>query len=282
MIKYLSQNSSLGIAFAAVGVAITALSIGFSSSAQAGASLASHEATYRLSLASVDSGAGLQAVRGVMRYRFADACDGWTSENAVAVEYVYDSGASLRSTWEFTSWEAKSGEELRFAVVEKANGQTTDQFSGRAKVDTSGVSGGTAWRKDEGGEEAAMYLPPGTILPTAHVIALFEAAEQGKPIISKTVFDGTSKDNPYAINAVIGKGRTADSAFATVTAGEDLMTYPMSLAFFQIRARQEFPDYEMSIDYRRDGIAEKVVQTFSDFSLALTPDTLTFLDDSGC
>ena len=248
------------------------------------AKLASHEATYRLKLAHVESGAGIQAVEGVMRYRFADACDGWTSENAVAVEYVYDSGASLRSTWTFTSWEAKSGENMRFAVTEKANGRTTDKFFGRASVDASGDKGGKAWIKDEaaGSLEEVIDLPSGTLLPTAHIIALFDAAAAGNPIISRTVFDGTSKDNPYAINAVIGRARAAVGGLGTGAATEVLSTYPMSLAFFQIRARNEVPDFEMSIDYRQDGVAEKVIQTFSDFSLSMMPDTLKFLEPGAC
>lgn len=246
------------------------------------APFASHEATYRVSLAKTNSSAGLQAVRGAMQYSFADNCDGWVSENAIAVEYIYETGESLRSTWTFSSWEAKAGDKMRFAVTEKADGRITDQFAGRVEVDPEGAEGGTAWFDASGAdEEKIVKLPPGTLLPTRHLRMLFNAASGGPPVILRTVFDGTSKDNPYAVNTVIGRGRGA-ADMAGAGAPGALLTYPMRFAFFPFHNISETPDFEMTVHYREDGVAERAVQDFENFSIALEPDGVRFIETGGC
>lgn len=275
----------------AVAALAAVVGLGAAGTAEARPSFVSHEATYQLRLADASGEAGIQDARGVMRYRFADTCDGWTSENAVAVEYIYDSGESLRSTWTFSSWEAKSGDRMRFVVTERANGHIVEQFTGKAEVDPAGKQGGTAVFKPanetgqmpEGDGRISIDLPAGTLLPTAHLFELFAAARDGRPIVSRTVFDGTTKDNPFTVNAIIGRGRDAIAdIFPREDGVGDLVSYPMTLGFFQVRARNELPDFEMSIHYREDGIAEKVVQVFETFSIALTPDTIRYLEGPTC
>ncbi|MHC8509777.1 MAG: EipB family protein [Rhodospirillales bacterium] len=250
------------------------------------APFAPHEATYRMSLVKADSSAGLRDVRGLMQYRFADVCDGWVSENAFAVEYIYESGASERRTWTFTSWEAKAGDKMRFTVTEKTDGALTDTFAGRAEVDPAGGAAGTAWFDAAAGVQAeTINLPPGTLLPTRHMSALFKAAAGGAPIILHTVFDGSSRENPYTVNTVIGQGRAASADFAAPPGGGDadaLRTYPMRLAFFPLRGGDAAPEFEMTVHYREDGVAERVTQDFEHFSVALEPDEIRFTGAGGC
>lgn len=254
------------------------------SAVQAAPPAAPHEAVYRMALVRADDSAGLRDVRGVMQYRFADACDGWVSENATAVEYVYETGKSLRRTWSFTSWEAKDGGKMRFAVTEKTDGAVTDRFAGRAEVDPAGGKAGTVWFETPGaGAEETMDLPPGTILPTRHMFELFDAAAAGAPIVLRTVFDGTTKDNPYTVNTVIGQGRAASADVAAPGGGAAaLRTYPMRLAFFSAGSGEAEPDFETTVHYREDGVAERVTQDFEHFSIALEPDEIRFIAAPGC
>lgn len=246
------------------------------------APFAPHEATYKVSLMRADSASGLQNVRGAMQYRFADGCDGWISENTAAVEYLYTTGESVRSTWAFTSWEAKDGGAMRFAVTEKADGRITGQFAGRAELKPGG-RGGTAWFENaqSGAEEEIIKLPPGTMLPFYHLRELFNAASGGERVVLRTVFDGTSADNPYSVNTVIGPGRAAAETAEIDSAGA-MRTYPMRFAFFQVRAAGETPDVEMTVHYREDGVAERAVQDFEDYSIALEPGAVRFTETGGC
>ena len=170
-----------------------------------------------------------------MLIEIADACDGWTLEQHIALTIVNTEGDEIRSYTSFTSWESKDGQRFRFEQQTKQGGVTVDELSGAAEL--RGASGGMATLTKP--RAAEIVLPPGTVFPNRHTELLIAGAEAGETFFSRVVFDGTSLDNPNLVSAFIGAPVTAPGL-----AGEDQVpeAWPVRLAFFPIDTQAPEPD----------------------------------------
>ena len=234
-----------------------------------------HRALYRMSLDSADRGSGIAGARGTMLYQFADRCDGWTVDSRVRLVIVYSGGEEVETRWSFVSWESKTGLRYRYRVRHDRDGETVERLTGRAVLD---AGGGGAARFDEP-EGMAMELGDGTLFPTQHLKAILAAARAGRPLLSRTLFDGASLDNPFEVNAVMSPIPTTGRKAIPVADGLGAVpAWRVRLAFFPVDSRSELPDFEVEIDYREDGIAEEVLQDYGDYTLKLMPETIEVLE----
>lgn len=246
----------------------------------AAAELLGHRALYRMTLGSADSSSGIVGARGAMLYSFADSCDGWTVENRTHMQIQYEEGEEVASTWSFVGWEAKDGLSYSFRLRHVRDGRTIEKLQGRATLDHRG---GPGLARLTIPPDTTIELPPGTMFPTDHLQALIAAARNGDNFLSRAVFDGTTLDNPFKISAFIGKPVTATGGVLAETPG--LAPRPawwMRLAFFPLASRAAAPEYEIELDYRDDGIADRIVQDFGDFTLGLDADAIEILSAPDC
>ncbi|MCP5365900.1 MAG: DUF1849 family protein [Hyphomicrobiales bacterium] len=239
-----------------------------------------HLAIYEMSLRSASSGSGLVDARGLMEYKFADGCDGWAVESRSILRLQYDEGPELESSWSFASWEAKDGLSYRFRMQTVRNGQKVEDLSGQAAMGAPGQSGSAVFERPDGRQLA---LAAGTLFPTQHVAELIERAKSGDKQVGRMVFDGASLDNPYLVSAFIAPPRddTAKELEARFKLPPSPL-WPMRLAFFPATSRQAGPEFEMSVDYRADGIGGSIVQVFDEFSLILQPNRIELLPKPDC
>ncbi len=232
-----------------------------------------HQAIYRMTLAGSASNSGIAGAEGAMMYKFEEACDAWTSETNVYLKLLYTEGEEMETTWSFVSWEAKDGLKYRFRVRQSRDGTPVENIQGKV---IRNKDNGPARAKFAHPEGTVIELPDGTMFPTRHLQALIKQGEKGTLTYARTVFDGASLDNPYNINALITSGGNRKSG----KGGETFRHVRM--AFFPLASRKEFPDFELGIDYRANGIAEYIVQDFGDFTLNLVPDRIEELDRPKC
>jgi EipB-like len=238
-----------------------------------------HQALYQISLASADAKSGVVSARGAVLYRFTDACDGWTAENRTLLRLGYDEGDENESEWSHLSWESKDGAAYRFRVRDVQNGELSDELEGQASL--TGKTGGLAQFAKP--DQSERQLPPGTLFPTHHMMALLAAAHAGKRLLATTVFDGASLDNPYTVNAVFAKAPPAiRRALAAKVKRPDLPVWALRLAFFPAAASEATPKFEIGINFREDGIADDIVQDFGDFTLRLTLKHIELLPKPDC
>ena len=233
--------------------------------------LANHRAFYQISLNSSREGVGPTAATGLMAYEFSDSCDRWITDNRIVLDVVYGEEAPVQIDWSFSSWETKDGREYGYHMTHKRNGQVEEQIRGAAKLD--GAKGGSA--RFEGDPPTDMTLAPGTLFPTAHLIAALKAAMAGKKTFARPLFDGGSLDNPYDVNVFLitpkTRGTKARDLLAKAGFAIDLPVWRYQAAFFPEKSKEGTPAFELDVDYRADGVAERIVQTFADFSILMTP-----------
>jgi len=221
-----------------------------------------------------------------MVYSFWDNCDSWAAETNVKLKLFYMDNGEVETNWSFASWEAKDGKSYRFHVRHTRDGSQVETLKGtvQRKRASDAVDASYLAPKDK-----VVALPAGTLFPTRHLIDLISSGEEGRPIFRRTVFDGTSLDNPYSINVIIGRDGASDSKKAKAAqrlfsdAGlKSEVTRHFRMAFFSNRSKNPEPEFELGVDYRSDGIARAIRQDFGDFVIDLTPESIEALARSEC
>ena len=231
--------------------------------AGAGEALQPHEAVYRMTLGPGSQAVDVASAEGLMVYRAAHECGGWTVENRTVIRYSQTSGENIEDKWAFASWESDDALSYRFRVLHETD-DAEDRIAGTAKLDRAGGSGLASYSAPE---EQTIELPPGTLFPTDHLSQLIAAAKAGEKIFNRVVFDGTTEDNPYLVNVVIAPLPAPASSPAQAAGAPAAPFYWTRGAFFPYGGKSEVPEFEMTIELRADGIAERVEQVFEDMSL---------------
>lgn len=233
--------------------------------------LTSHRAAYEISLYQSREGVGPTAARGLMAYEFTDACERWVAESRIVLDVVYGEETPVRTDWNFTSWESKDGRDYGFNMSHRRNERLEENLKGTARLDP-GKGGEAAFTGDVATQ---MSLPKGTLFPTAHLIASLKAALAGQKVFSRPMFDGGSLDNPYDTNVYIVRPKDrADKTLALLKKAGFAMDLPVwrhQSAFFSTKSNEGTPVFELEVDYRADGVAERIIQSFGDFAILMTP-----------
>ena len=260
--------------------------------------LAPHRAVYRLTLKSARNSSGVVAAEGAMQYRLGETCEAWTVETNIYLRLAYAERGDMNITWSFVGHETKDGLGYRFRLRHARNGQTVDAFKGEARLTAPGAEGEARF-DDPSGE--TVRLPKGTLFPTRHLAQLIAAAEAGQRFFPKAVFDGSSLDNPYQIAAAITAPRPApgdnagdnagDKAGAAGNAADALFraaglarttVWPVRMAFFPAGSRAAEPEFELGVDYRADGVAQRIEQDYGDFVIDMVPGEIEALPKPKC
>ncbi len=242
--------------------------------------LLAHRAVYRMSLISATRGSEVVAADGAMLYRFAQECDGWTTENRTYLRLTYESGADAETVWNYASWEANDGLGFRFHARYDQNGRIIEKLEGEANLAGKGAAGTARFVRPA---EKVIELPEGTLFPTEHMRKFIAAAVAGDKSLSQVVFDGASLDNPFLVNAVFGPLAQADADALTAAAGlAPAPAWWMRMAFFPYFSPTALPEFEIGATYRADGIADSITQHFDEFTLKVRLKELEVLPPPDC
>jgi len=259
-----------------------------------------HRALYRMELGTTTQGSDVNDASGTMFYRFEPQCDGWEVETRVAMRLHYGSGGALEvveSTWTFNSFESYDGTLLTYTVDHRRDGEVQEAFAGEAGKD---ADGGVASFDDD--ELYSVDLPSGTLFPAEHLVRLLAHVRKTGAPFKQVVFDGASIDNPYEVNAVVvgpvhdgivaagtrdharapAKNPVLVEASTTSDTTRDMNVWRVRMAYFPLLGMADMPDFELEVDYREDGIAERMIQDFGDFTLNLTPRRVEVLAKPEC
>jgi hypothetical protein len=239
-----------------------------------------HRAVYRMVLSTASRGSDVVSANGVMVYRFARGCDGWTVENRTFLRLFYDNNTGSDTLWSFASWEALDGNRFRFHSRYDQDGKTTEKLDGEADLGGNGHGGSARFSLPP---DKNIPLPPGALFPTAHMREVLAAARTGSRNLNRVVFDGGSLDNPYAVNAWFGQLPESDAD--ALAKRFDLPRRPVwwtQMAFFPAGNVGGEPEFEMSAHYREDGIADAILQHFDTFTLDVRLREIQLLPPPDC
>ncbi|HYG85853.1 MAG TPA: cell envelope integrity EipB family protein [Azospirillum sp.] len=267
------------VASVALG-AFLLLTVGEAQALDAGviADIQPHRAIYKMSLASVRSSSKVSDVRGRMMFEWADACDGWTTEQRFQLRFVYSEGDEMNMNTNYTTWEAKNGQRYRFNVRKLVNGETDEDIRGEAEIEKAGAAGSAHFNKPEAQD---MELPAGSMFPTSHTLGILQHAKAGEKFFNAVVFDGADADGSTEVNTFIGQ-----PAPSQAEAGDGMLKdkkgWPVRMAFFPLNSDSAQPEYEMSLKLLQNGVAESMQIDYGDFAIKAILESLQVLPKSGC
>lgn len=247
-------------------------------SAGADSALAPHQAVYGMALAPGSQTLDVASADGVMVYRASRECGGWTVENHTVIRYLQEGGQPFEDKWDFASWEADDGLSYRFRAVHD-DGASVKRIEGVANLDSIGGGGLAVYTAPQ---EFELELPEGTLFPTAHLGRLIAAQQDGKTIFTRVVFDGTTETNPYLVSAIIAPLPKTGVPLAEALGAPASGAFWTRSAYFPYHDDGEIPDFEMTIELRLDGIAERVEQDFDGLGLRGKLLGLQLLPDPEC
>jgi hypothetical protein len=223
------------------------------------AELLSHRAAYRLSLDQAGSSSGLAHVRGGLVLEWRAACDGWLSQQRLGFVAESEDGPGFTYDVRFSSWESLDNTQLRFNVRSFDGPTMQEEFRGLAKLGAPGGTGLAHYSVPKGEDLA---LPAGTIFPTEHVADLIAAARAGEQVLSRQVFDGSGEDALTKATAVIGAGKRA-----ALPGGGEETRWPVSIAYFGLKAEDSLPQFEIAFDLSEGGVLSDLRLDYGEFAL---------------
>ncbi|WP_439814757.1 cell envelope integrity EipB family protein [Zavarzinia sp. CC-PAN008] len=243
--------------------------------------LVPHRAVYDLKLGDAKMSSGVEALDGRMVMEWADACDGYTLTQRIQTRIYSSDGDPTVTDFRITTWESKDGKSFRFAARQTTNDQVTEDYKGSAVLKDDG-SGLVSYTQPSNGQ---LELGKGTLFPTQHTLALIEAAQAGKHLLSKRVFDGSGPDVSYEAVAALGKPIAADVTLPQGKGVEMLKgqpSWPMQLAYFPLVTTDGVPEYEIGFRMFQNGISTNLVLNYGDFSVNGVLNELQTLPEPGC
>lgn len=223
-------------------------------------SLTSHRAVYDLALTKAMQSDGVRSARGSMVYTITDRCDGYTLESNLQMELAFASGIDNHIDQRFASWEAKDGRTASFRMQVLENGTLSKSYLGHVNLGADGA-GTVTYETDA---IRTIKLPKGTLLSTAHTLAVINAGLAGEKFFARPVIDGSFEEGPFTISAAIAAPRGGPAKPGDLASGQ---AWPVGLAYFPLGTDHEAPDYELSMSILPTGVARTMSQDFGKFTL---------------
>ncbi len=226
------------------------------------APLAAHRALYTLKLDTGGNGTGSDVVgaSGRMGYEVLDACDGWATHQQLDMTVVNTDGQNVHMVSDYTTWEAKDGLSFRFHTRQTTDDAVTSQIDGDARLDAPGGAGTAHYTSPK---DMTKPLPTGTLFPMAHTAALLAAARAGKKFVALPLFDGTSENGAEDTSVVVLDTKPPEATPYPMLSA--LPSARVHLAFFERTPSSITPDYEVSMRYWENGVADALRMDFGDF-----------------
>lgn len=232
--------------------------------------LAAHRAFYSIALHDVRSGSSVTDAQGFMEFQWEDHCDGWEVSQVARLRVYHGDAGAVEFGWNLSSWEAKDGLSYKIYLRRFQPGSEVEEIRARASFAEAGGVGEAVYEQPQ---EQRVELPPGTLFPTAHSLAMIEAAEQGRLPLWRMVYDGTGEQGLFGVSVaqagMVGAERS--EGFALL---QDQASWPMHLAFFDAGTSSMIPDYEQSLRLYRNGIVDDLLLDYGDFTMKATLESL--------
>jgi EipB-like len=244
------------------------------------ADLVPHKATYTLSLDSAKQQSGISDANGELSYQLGETCDGWTIEQRYTLNMDYEDDPPAKIGSSFVTWESKDGLSYRFNEKKTRNDQVEDEIRGDATLQAKDHAGVAKFAKPK---EQNIDLPSGSLFPTAHTLTLIHKGETGDNFLAAPVFDGSEFEGSILISAVIGQKNGTTPPVADVKS--PLLQKPswkVHLAFFPEEAKEERPDYELSMRLLESGISSEMTIDYGDYVVKATLKELQSLPKPTC
>lgn len=237
------------------------------------ATLQPHLGVYELSLSSTRAGAGIVAAAGRLVIEVTDSCDGYAQTQRMLLRLQDSRGQEMVSDSNYTTWESRDGNVIRFNARSALNGEVSEKYSGRAELEGRG-EGGVVTFSDP--DMPKVDLQEGTIFPTQHFFEIIETALAGETVLNRRLYDGSGPDGIYDTVAIVSRGGGTNEEVGGELL-DDLSSWRIRLAYFMPDDQGGIPEYEIGLRLYQNGVTSDLLLDYGDFSMTAKLSRLEFL-----
>jgi len=189
-------------------------------------------------------------------------------------------GRTIEFGWSLNAMESRDGRRYRF-FIRRINADGSDEeVNGEARFPAPGAPGVAVF---DAPESRRVTLAKGTLFPTAHSLALLEAAATGALPLWRTVFDGSGDDGRFGVNAALTEALAADARknFESPLL-RDQKSWRLRLAYFGMDETVSEPEHEQALRIYANGIVDELLLDYGDFVLRADLELLEALAPLDC
>jgi EipB-like len=248
--------------------------------------LVPHRAVYEMSLDDARQATGITGVDGRMVFEFSGSeCDGYTLNMRMVTQMTDSQGQNNLTDLRSSTWEDGNGQKFRFQSSQYLNDKLGDVTMGRAVREPPDAKVKVSLSQPS---RAELDLSGQVLFPTQHSLALIEAAEAGKPLLQAKIYDGSEKGQKvYETTAFIGKPIAAgtDTALEAVAKEKglgELVSWPVSIGYFEAKGGDLTPSYQIDFRLYANGVSRDLLIDYGDFSIRGTLSKLEYLKSEAC
>ncbi len=247
--------------------------------------LASHRATYELTLDHTNAGSNVSDIQGQLIYDFAgSSCQGYSLNTRLVTEIFDRDGKATTTDVRSQSFEDAGGTKYRFTNSQYVNNKLTDTTKGSAIRRIRDVL-------VELEKPKRMFIPlsHGVFFPTQHSIAILKAAQAGQTRVQADIYDGSEKGTKvYETATLIAaplelSANTELPAVKNADALNNLPSWPVIVSYYEPGQSQDgLPAYEVSFRMYANGVSRKLKLDYGTFSLNGELSSIEFFEQKPC
>lgn len=248
--------------------------------------LAAHRAVYDMKLGDAEGQSGVAGLKGRMVYDFTgNACDGYSVNFRFVTQFQDANGGSQITDLQTTSFEEPGAQSYQFLSKTYVDDKLVESSRGTASL---GADDKTVDLKEP--SEKSLEIGLDVQFPTEHLLTILGSARAGEHFIATDIFDGAETgDKVYATTTVIGAMSVVEEKNVTGKPNQALAghTYwPVTVAYFDPTAEKETgeqtPVYQLSFRLLENGISDRLVLDYGDFTLTGTLSDLELYKPETC
>lgn len=243
---------------------------------------APHRGFYEVTLGEADPSSSIRGVDGRMVAEWSHSCDGWASNQRLAVTLERQDGDEVESEVTATSFEDSKGTRFQFSSKSVIGGQVVEQVRGKAERSARGEPGVATFSIPS---DTRVEFPGNTLFPFEHTLSVIAAGERGTVQESSFYFDGSQPEiSPMvASTLIVGGAHTGDEGTgAGLGPVMDHKWWSVRMAMFANSETQTEPEFEMTQEVQDNGVVRRFIFDYGDFSMVASLVRIEELERAQC
>ena len=240
------------------------------------AQLLSHKATYTLNIQNIKDNSFLEGGQGETFFEILENCNGWNIKEDYVLIYELPNNKTANSFSSYSTFENFLSTKHSFELNEKSQFNNDKSYQGFIEKNKREISGSII-----NSSIKKITFQKDVLLPIEHLLELLKTARNGEKILTKRVFFGNEDEEFIKIvSAFIGQIRISKSK--NIEYLKDKKIWPIKVAFYREKSKQEKPEYEIYTEIDNLGVVHSYKIDYGNFEIKALLKNFELLPKTKC
>ena len=225
------------------------------------AKLLSHKATYTLNIQNIKDNSFLEGGQGQTFFQIIENCNGWSIKEDYVLIYELPNNKISNSFSSYSTFENFLGTKHSFELNEDSQFSGKKSYQGFIEKNKREITGSIINNSIQ-----KLTFNKDILFPIEHLLELIKTAKIGNKILTKKVFFGNEdKEFIKIVSAFIGQIR--DSSSEDIEYLKNKKIWPIKVAFYKEKSREENPEYEIFLEIDDLGVVHSYNVDYGRFEI---------------